>query len=93
MTTHALYTVGSSTAVQLTPPGTHSGMDITLQSINETGYLYVGGSGVTASSYGYRLMPNHAISFELPGSDELYVIGENNNMKLAVIKTNLEVGE
>lgn len=93
MTTHRLYTVNSTSAVALTPPGVHSGMDITIQNVNISGYLYLGSSSVTTSDYGYRLLPNHAISFELPGQDDLYVIAENDGMAAAVIKTNLEVGE
>lgn len=92
MTTHNVYTLSNSTATKITPNGVHSGMDITIQNINLSGYVYVGGEGVTASSYGYRVMPNHAISFELSGEDDLYLIGENADMDAAVIKINLEQG-
>lgn len=93
MTTHNVYTLSDTECTQITPSGTHSGTDITIQNINSSGYIYVGGDGVTASSYGYRILPNHAISFELSGRDDLCLIGENNNMDAAVIKINLETGE
>jgi len=92
MTTHNIYTLSDSTATRITPNGTHSGMDITIQNVNLDGYIYVGGEGVTASSYGYRLMPSHAISFELSGSDDLYLIAENADMDAAVLQINLEQG-
>jgi hypothetical protein len=92
MTSHALTTLSSSAATRLTPNGVHSGMDITIQNIHASAYVYIGGEGVTASSYGYRLSPNTAISFELPGKDALYAITGTNGSQVAVIKTNLDSG-
>jgi hypothetical protein len=67
-------------------------MDVTIQNVHSTAYVYIGGEGVTSSSYGYRLSPNSAISFELPGKDALYAITGTNGSQVAVIKTNLESG-
>ena len=92
MTTHSLTPLSSSTATRLTPAGVHSGMDITIQNIHASAYVYVGGEGVTTSSYGYRLSPGSAISFELPGKDAMYAITDTNSSQVAVIKTNLETG-
>jgi hypothetical protein len=92
MTSHALTTLSSSAATRLTPNGVHSGMDITVQNVHDTAYVYIGGEGVTALSYGYRIAPGHAISWELPGKDALYAITDTNNSKVAVLKTNLESG-
>lgn len=92
MTSHALATLSSSTATLLTPNGTHSGLDITIQNISDTAYVYLGGSGVTALSYGYRLAPGAAWSVELSGKNDLYAITDTNNSKVAVLKTSLEIG-
>jgi hypothetical protein len=92
MTTHSLTTLSSSTATRLTPNGVHSGMDITLQNVHDTAYVYVGGEGVTSTNYGYRIAPGHAISWELPGKDALYAMSDTNGSKVAVLKTNLEAG-
>lgn len=89
-TTHNLYTLNSVSATRLTPPGMHSGMDITLQNVNADGYIYIGGEGVTALNYGYRLSPNNAIAWELPEKDALYAIASADSLKLAVLKTSLE---
>ena len=67
-------------------------MDITIQNIDQEAYVYVGGEGVTALDYGYRISPNQAISFELAGQDALYAISDTNNSKIAVIKLGLEGG-
>jgi hypothetical protein len=92
MTTHSLTTLSSSAATLLTPNGVHSGMDVTIQNVHASAYVYIGGEGVTTSSYGYRLSPGSAISFELPGKDALYAISDTNSSQVAVIKTNLESG-
>jgi hypothetical protein len=91
-TTHAVVTLANTTATRLTPMGLHSGMDITIQNIDDSAYVYIGGTNVTAESYGYRLSPNSAISFELPGRDNLFAISDTNESQVAVLKTNLEVG-
>lgn len=67
-------------------------MDITIQNLDESAYVYVGGEDVNPEDFGYRLSPNSAISFELPGRDALYAITDTDNSYLAVLKTNLEVG-
>jgi hypothetical protein len=51
MTTHAIVALNNATPTLVSPNGTHSGCDITVQNINESGYVYVGGAGVTTTSY------------------------------------------
>jgi hypothetical protein len=65
-------------------------MDITIQNTDEAAYVYLGGEGVTASNYGYRLAPLSAWSVELPGQDALYAISSVNNSKIAILQTGLE---
>lgn len=91
MTTHAIVSLNSTTAVRLTPNGRHSGMDITIQNLSDTAYVYVGGEGLTTSNFGYRIIPLSSISFELPGADALYAISSTNS-SISVLKTGLEVG-
>ena len=92
MTQHALTTLASSSATRLTPNGTHSGLDITVQNVDASAYVYLGGEGVTSTNYGFRLAPSAALSIELPGPDSLYAITSVNGSKVAVLKTNLESG-
>jgi hypothetical protein len=89
---HSLVALSNTSATRLTPNGKHSGMDITLQNVNETGYIYIGGEGVTSSSYGFRIMPSHSFSIELNGNDAIYAISSTNGLSLAVLKARLEVG-
>lgn len=93
MTTHSVITLSDTTPTRISPNGTHSGLDITVQNISTSGYVYVGGEGVTTSSYGYRISANSAISFELPGRDALYLIGSTNSIEAAVLTMGLEAGD
>lgn len=93
MTTHNLVTLSNTAVTLLSPANVHSGTDITVQSVNTSGYVYVGGSDVSSTNYGYRLLPNHAISFELSGRDSIYAITSAPDMKVAVIQIALESGE
>lgn len=92
MTSHQIFTLSSSEASRLTPNGIHSGMDITIQNVDSSAYVYIGGEGVTSSDFGFRVNPGAAISFELPGRDSLYAISDTNESQIAVLKTNLESG-
>lgn len=92
MTIHALTSLSNSEATRLTPNGIHSGMDITIQNVNDAAYVYIGGEGVSVSNYGYRIAPNNALSIELPGVDALYAISDINQSYAAVLKTNIETG-
>lgn len=89
MTIHEIFTVGS-TATQITPSGTHSGMDITIQNINAAADVYVGGEAVTSTDYGFKIVPGAAISFELAGYDDLFLASDQEGQQAAVIKVSLE---
>lgn len=92
MTTHSIVTISNTVPIRISPNGTHSGLDITIQNINESGFVYVGGEGVTTSSYGYRVAPSSAISFELSGRDALFLVASINDLQAAIITMGLEVG-
>lgn len=92
MTTHSLVTLDNVTPTRLSPAGTHSGCDLTVQNVNSTGYIYLGNSSVSSSNYGFRILPNHSISFELPGKDSMYAVASVDNMQAAVMIINLESG-
>lgn len=89
MTTHNLYTLSNTTATNITP-GLDRGFDITIQNVNNNGFIYVGGEGVTTEDYGFRILPNNAWSVEVPEIDDLYIIASDNNLKAAVLRLNLE---
>lgn len=67
-------------------------MDITIQNLDDSAYVYIGGEDLNPESFGYRISPGLAISFELPGRDALYAITDVDNSYIAILKTNLEAG-
>lgn len=90
MTQHARISLSSTTDTRLTPRGMHSGMDITVQNLSDTAYVYLGDQGVSSEDFGYRLSPGAAWSIELPGLDALYAITDTDNSYIAVLQTGLE---
>lgn len=92
MTTHAIITLSNSDATRITPLGVHSGLDITIQNIDSSAYVYIGGEGVSTGDYGYRLSAGSTWSVELPGTDALYATTDSNGSQIAVLKTGLENG-
>ena len=91
MTVHSLTTLSNTTATRLTPNGIHSGMDITLQNVNATAYVYIGGEDVSTTNYGYRISPDNAWSVELPGQDALYAISDTDGSYVAMLQMGLEI--
>jgi hypothetical protein len=67
-------------------------MDITIQNVDESAIVYIGGEGVTSLNYGYRLSADNAFSIELSGLDALYAITNTNGSKVSVLQTSLESG-
>lgn len=90
MSIHGIKTLSTSQATRLSPAGTHSGTDITIQNLHHEAYVYIGGPTVTSSDYGFRLTPGSAISFELPPKDSIYAVTDTNSSTVAVFMTGLE---
>lgn len=90
MTIHLNPALSTTDATRLSPNGVHSGVDITIQNLSETSYVYLGAENVDLESYGYRLAPGAAWSVELPGTDALYAVGDTNGTYIAVLQTGLE---
>lgn len=92
MTAHKIVALSTSSPILLSPPGTHSGVDITMQNVNAEGYIYIGASNLTSIDYGFRIDPSHAISLELNGKDAIYAIGSTSGLSVSVLSTALEQG-
>jgi len=89
-TYHELVTLSNSTATELTPGARHSGLDLTVQNVDETAIIYIGGEGVTTSSYGFKLTPGAGFSIELNPNDRLYVISDTDASEAALLRALLE---
>ena len=89
-TYHDLLTLSDTTATELTPGANHSGLDVTIQNVDETAIVYIGGSTVTDSSYGFKLDPGAGFSVELNPRDRLYAISDTNESNAALLRVFLE---
>ena len=89
-TFHDLLTLSNATATELTPGARHSGLDLTIQNVDDTAIVYIGGSTVTASDYGFKLTPGAGFSIELNPNDRLYAISDTNGTNAALLRALLE---
>ena len=91
MTTHNVVTLTTAgTAYQIIEAKGGNGNDVTLQNNNTTGDILLGGSGVSDLSYGFKLVPGSAISFELDGKDSIWAASTTAGVTLNVMTINLE---
>ena len=84
---HAIVSVGS-TATLLTVAASGGGKDgSTILVQNPSGQaVYLGGAGVTTSSYGYILAVNSNISIELNQDEALYGVVTSSTQSVAVLR-------
>ena len=85
-TRHKLVTLSTSTAVALTfEDVVQSSYTLVVQNNNDSGYLYLGGSNVSSSSYGYKLFPGQGFTIEFSSLNRLYAVCSSNTMTAAVL--------
>jgi hypothetical protein len=63
-----------------------STLTISVQNTDDTIVVYLGGSGVTSSNYGYKLLPGITFAADLAPDDELYAVAASGTPKVAIIK-------
>ena len=86
-TTHNSYEVSDSATV-ITNATSGLGHDVTIQN-NGSEVVYLGGEEVSSDDYGFKLIPNAAISFELDSQDKIYAYSPNGTI-INVLTINLE---
>lgn len=89
-TFHELLTLSDTTETELTPGARHSGLDLTIQNVDDTAVVYIGAVGVTTSDYGFKLTPGAGFSIELNPNDRLYAISDTNGSTAALLRALLE---
>jgi len=90
-TYHEIVTLSDTTPLELTPEGrVHSGLDLTVQNIDEEAIIYLGAEDVSSTSYGFKLLPGAGFSIELNPRDELYAISDTNESEVALLRVLLE---
>ncbi len=90
-TAHETFTLtNSGTAYEIVPVLAGNGKDVTIQNNNATATVLIGAAGVTTSDYGFKILPNAAISFELPGTDSIWAVSATAGATVNVLRINLE---
>ncbi len=90
-TYHEIVTLSDTTPLELTPEGkVHSGLDLTVQNIDEEAIIYLGAEDVSSTSYGFKLLPGAGFSIELNPRDELYAISDTDESEVALLRVLLE---
>jgi hypothetical protein len=86
--THEMFEIDSSQAVAITPL-THAGRDVTIQNLDPSAELYIGGPNVSTTNFGYMIAPNSAWSIELRKDEVIYAIASAGT-PVAVLSAGLE---
>lgn len=85
-TRHKIVTLSTSSPMPLTYEDTiQSSYTLVVQNNNDSGYIYLGASDVSASSYGYKLYPGQGFTVELSAFNRLYAVCSANTMTAAVL--------
>lgn len=64
-------------------------IELYVQNLSDTAYIYIGDSNVTSSSFGMRLGPNDSMTFDYRGYDSrptFYGIASANNTPVSVFR-------
>ena len=86
---HRIVALNSETPTAVSVTGKHAGRDITIQNIDGSAYVYLGGADVSTTNFGYRIAPNSAWSVELEKEDVIYAVSSGSS-DVAVLELALE---
>lgn len=85
-TRHKLLSFYNTTALPLTFEDTiQSAYTLVVQNNNDSGYLYLGASNVSSSSYGYKLYPGQGFTIEMSSLNRLYAAPSASGMTVSIL--------
>lgn len=85
---HARVAINATTPVQVTPTDDDAKTNCTIQVQNlGAEAVYIGGAGLTSSSYGASVVPGGAVTIDdLAPKDEVYALSASGNSHVGVLK-------
>jgi hypothetical protein len=88
---HQTLTLYASATVQINPiagtiPDYCEGMTLSVQNLHASNYVYLGNSGTSSVSYGFRLAPGQAWSADLDPSDIILATTNNTSSQIAITR-------
>lgn len=85
-TRHKIVTLSTSSPIALTyEDNIQSSYTLVIQNNNDSGYIYIGASNVTTSSYGYKIYPGQGFTIEMSSLNRIYAVCSSNTMTVAVL--------
>lgn len=88
--THQNYTLSNTTATLITVDSGYTAlpaMDVAIQNVSSTAFVYVGNSSVSSTNYGLRIDPGAVLSIDaVIWKDEIYVVSDTNGSAISVIR-------
>ena len=87
---HQNYTLSNVTPSLITVDSGYTAlpaMDMSIQNLSSTGYVYIGNATVSSTNFGLRIDPGAVLCIdEVIWKDEIYAITDVNNTAIAVIR-------
>jgi len=87
--THQTITLYASATQQISPvevPPYCEGVSVSVQNLNGSNYVYIGNSGTSSASYGFRLSPGQAWTADIDPSDALFVATSDTSSQIAITR-------
>lgn len=85
-TRHKIISLSTSSPSALTYEDTiQSSYTLIVQNNNNSGYVYVGSSDVSTSSYGYKIYPGQGLTIELSAFNRIYAVSSNGGMTASLL--------
>lgn len=79
MIRHAIKTLSTTEPIELTINDNINGVStLIVQNISDAEYVYLGGSSVSSSDYGFMIYPKQAFTVELRPFDRIYAVGSSS---------------
>jgi hypothetical protein len=88
---HNLITLNTSTPVMLTTTVAQEGdygreLDVSIQNLHSSHFVFIGDSSVSTSSYGFRIDPGQTFTATLNTQDEIYAVTDTGTTSVGVIR-------
>jgi hypothetical protein len=85
-TRHKILTFSNTTAIALTfEDNIQSSYTLVVQNNNDSGYIYLGSSEVSSSSYGYKLYPGQGFTIEMSSLNRLYASPSSSGLTVSIL--------
>jgi hypothetical protein len=83
---HAQVSVGTTATLLSSASAGRDGQTVLVQNPTSGVNVYVGGAGVTTSSYGYLLQAGSAFAIDLQGGESIYAVVASSTQAVGVIR-------